>query len=204
MNRVDSMWERTKRVFGYFYYTSTQKQIIEKCIHTNENEYSKWYFHNLFIPIFLLIITAFLILFKESMMKSFLVLLNGSLSIIGISILCSMSSYLIRKKEIDDEHMNEEVVNLSNKLSGYGFLLVAIGAILYLIQTVFLPGSTIYRFVLLILIFIVLIISIKIGVTSFIIRDEFYQNTFQQEYKDADDTKSRLYEMMSQLAKEGK
>lgn len=192
-----------KRVFGHFKLNTVQKHIVDSCIQENEEEYSKWYFLNIFVPVIFLIISAIFVFFYQKGFENVLkIFLNGSLSILGISIICSMSSYLIGKRQFDDKELNKEVVNLSEKLSNYGYLVIAFGAVLYIVQTVLLPSSLLYRLAILLLVLITLSLSIQIGVRSFIIRDDFYENSIERIYEEAKNTSNRVSDFKNKLKDE--
>ncbi len=172
-----------KEIFGYLTFTDDQKKIITDCREKNSYEYQKWFYKNLIIPVSLIVITAGVIFFYRGYSYKELIeaLFNGSISLLGINILFSMSSYVIRRKNVSDAQLNKNVVNLSDQLNNYQNPLVIVGAILYLFQVLKLPENGITTFILIFLIIVIFIFSVKVGALLFIIRDDFFMNTYDIE-----------------------
>lgn len=169
-------------MFGHFKYNQKQKEIIQNCISSNEEEYDKWYFHNLWYPIG--VISLSIILFALVKQDFNLVIehtLNGSISLLGINVLFAMSSYLIRIKSFEKDELKKDVLTLSNKLNDWKGVLIVLGTILYVLPIFYNSNSYFYKIILFVLTLTILFFSINISLKIFMIRDDFYQKTYKLE-----------------------
>ena len=190
-----------RQLFGHFFLNTVQRKIVTECINDNSDEFSKWHFNNVWYPLFILIGTAIFVFFYNSfdIGRAVDVLLNGSLTILGISIVFSMSSYLILRNSSNEDEIDTEVVKLSDKLSGWGNLVIFFAGILYVIQIIALPPQIGYKLLILLVVLIVLYACITIGLKSFIIRDDFYTNSIKKKFKKADQTANTVDDFMLKL-----
>ncbi|MCH4821674.1 hypothetical protein ML462_00680 [Gramella lutea] len=171
-------------MFGHFKYTEKQREIIDRCKKKNNPEFQKWFFHNLWFPIGIIILSAFFILVFRNAQEFKNHLIGGSISLLGINILFAMSSYLIRKKEYKNDNLKEDAINLFQKLSDYKITLILIGTVLYFLPAFYKPDNLFQLILILIIGLIVLGISIRVGSHIFIIRDEMYQKAYELETYD--------------------
>ncbi|MFC6877708.1 hypothetical protein ACFQZF_08360 [Flavobacterium myungsuense] len=169
-------------MFGHLKYNSTQKTIIKDCIDTNKEEYEKWFFNNLLYPLLVILISVLLVgLVKKDFEKVIEYALNGSLSLIGINVLFAMSSYLFRAKNFEKDELKSDVLNLSSKLSDWKGVLIVLGTILYVLPTLYPSNSVIFRIATFIFTIVIMGLSINISSKMFMIRDDFYQKTYNLE-----------------------
>lgn len=185
-----------KKLKGLFF-SDVQKMILKECKLSNNEQYSLWIWRNALWPICIILIPLLIALvFKTSICDFKSLIFNGSLSLLGINILFGMSSYLIplqkmkNKKtsqikqdeeyqEIDNIKLNSDVYHLRERLDTFKNILVAIGAIFYIIAKVFNSyNSDLWLYIFNLLTIIVLIISITIGRYIFVIKDDFFENTY--------------------------
>lgn len=170
-----------------FKLTDDQKDIIKRCKQMNESEYDKWYLQNVFFPLIVYsgtVILATLYFDKKNILD---LIMNGSISLIGINILFGMSSYLIKfdrsKNQIDSAR-----VNLREKLGSISTILIVLGSILYAVQNLIVFELNLKFGAMIVFASVILIFSIKTGIKLFMIRDDFYQKAFDEEMREEQNT----------------
>lgn len=174
-------------------YTDFQVYLYESCRVINRNKTGSWYWKNFGIPL-LFILTPFFFRLFVSDVKILLddILLNGSLTVLGFSVLFSTSSYLIRstskgkisrtdyKRKI---RIYDELDNMRDKSLNYLWVLALTGFVLYIIQIL---GQEHLRLVntswLFVLIIFTLIASIVFAHLIFNISDDFVDKTMEWDY----------------------
>ena len=174
-------------------FSESQRRILKDCVTANKEEYLQWMVINVTIPFILILLPVlFYFLIKNDVQDFKSLIFNGSFSIMGITILFGMSSYLIKfnrnlKKDNDhnedsdteEEQLNEDMVSLRKRLDNYKNLLVILGSVFYLIQALFTSYSSIYTFYFFIFLTIVILASsVYIGRLMFVIKDEFFEKTY--------------------------
>lgn len=174
-------------------FSESQQRILRDCINANKEEYTQWMVTNVIIPSILISVPVLLYyLIKSDVSDSRALIFNGSLSIMGITILYGMSSYLIKLNkpaktnssneedpDFDDYQLNEDMVSLRTRLGNYKNLLVILGSICYIIQALFTHYNSNCAFYLfIILTFLILIGSIYVGRLMFVIKDDFFDRTY--------------------------
>lgn len=165
-------------MFGHFKYANNQKKIVKECVSENNDEYQKWFFHNLWYPIGIILLSLILIWVTQNLEAVTTQLFNGSISLLGINVLFAMSSYLLRVKVYKQDGLRNDVVNLSAKLSDWKTLLIVAGTILYVVPALYIPENQISKFILFGIAVIILVFSISVSVRIFMIRDDFYKKTY--------------------------
>lgn len=175
-------------------FTDRQRRILKDCRNTNQEEDFQWRILNILIPfvvIFLPIIAG--LFFKIDNFDFFSKIFNGSVSLLGINILLTMSSFLINvtkshkiKKEDHDEgeddKLDQDVLYLRGRLDLYRNILLIIGIVCYISPIIFSEYvSEISFYVFTGFSFFVLILSVLIGNYMFIIKDDFFKRTFYSE-----------------------
>jgi len=195
------------KIFGHLFITENEKAITNRILSNNEKEYQEWYYRNLIFPVLILFVTIIVyIVVKEDFWGSYIIIFNGSISLLGINVLFSMSSNLMRIKEKDDNDdegnddnkkvISSELIDYSSKLSNLSYLFIFYGSIFYIIQSIFLPTNLIYKSVVFILVILGLFFSIKIGLRMYLLRSDLIEKTFDflGQYEEAKKTKQRVME----------
>jgi hypothetical protein len=168
------------------FFPENQKSIYRETKASNFEEFKQWKLNNIIFPLIIFFIPIIIaIVISEININYLIIVLNGSLSLIGINILFGMSSYLIKYKNITTESndeapdINTNLIHLRDRLSKYKDILVFIGASLYMVQVLFYKHSNSLNTAIFILIIsIILFASVFVGRFMFIIRDDFIDKTY--------------------------
>lgn len=178
-------------MFKKLFFTENQKALLKECQIANSEEYSQWIIKNVVLPICIIFLPLLIFIIFKTDVKDFQsLILNGSISLLGVNILFGMSSYLIKfqKKKsqgnenaehFDEEKLNQDMYYLREKLNIYKNILVVIGAAFYIVQKLFHSyNSDVGFYIFSVLTIIILLLSIMIGRFIFIIKDDFFEKTF--------------------------
>lgn len=180
------IWNMTG--LGFLRFNKTQEKIIKECKVANIEEYRQWFLNNVVWPTVIILLPVVMYYVIPNNVESVRVLLfNGSFALLGVNILFGMSSYLIKidRLKINDneedsggDKLNQDVLNLRERLNSYKNILLLLGGVFYFIQTIssYKSDYAFYGFVALTV--IVLIASIRVGRYMFIIKDDFFEKTF--------------------------
>ncbi|MFD2586060.1 hypothetical protein ACFSQJ_03915 [Croceitalea marina] len=192
------MFKKILKRLSSLIFTAEQKRIISDCKVANNEEHSQWFLNNVLFPLIVIGFPLMMYFFIPSKIKNWETLVfNGSISLLGINILFSMSSYLIKFQKIgstvkskDEEDKQEKdkisvrMYHLRSRLDIYKNVLILTGGILYFTQVFFImPDNNWSYYFFVVITVIILIVSIYIGRYMFIIRDDFFQKTFYKELK---------------------
>jgi|GEM_PF-2772949 hypothetical protein len=191
----------------------------------NRNKVKGWYIRNILIPISFVFIPYIISLFIPVIKIPFReVFFNGSITLIGVSILFSMSSYLVRSKVTLDENISvaskkqkvfNELSNLRDKLLGYVNWIVGISFAIYFIQVVYnkftyaskdidtskISEENIFGM----LVILLFIISMYFGKVIFEISDDFIDEamTYEAIYKSVEKQDEETKDLLKELEEKG-
>jgi len=196
------MIKSLKKISGHLFLNKEQKNIVNECIKENTDEYQKWYTYNVLFPIIILVVAlCFVLIIEPNAIALLIMLLNGSLTILGISIIFTMLSYLLirERSNKNNEEDKDKMENLYDKIFVRGIIFIILGAFLYIIQVSLLPEDISILLVILLLTVFVLVMSVRVGIRSFIIREEFYINVMSKKYKEAENTGDRVDSFKTEL-----
>ncbi|WP_304902194.1 hypothetical protein [Algoriphagus sp.] len=175
-------------------FTDRQWRILKDCRNTNQEEEFQWRILNILIPFVVILLPSIAgAFFKIENFDFFSKIFNGSVSLLGINILLTMSSFLINvtkshknKKEDQDEgeddKLDQDVLYLRGRLDLYRNILLIIGIVCYISPIIFseyVSDTSFYVFT--VFSFFVLVLSVLIGNYMFIIKDDFFKRTFYSE-----------------------
>lgn len=188
--KIRDMFDKIRK----YIFSDQQRSLIRDCKLANPEEYNQWDLINILFPALVVLFPFLMYFIVPSNIENWqLLIFNGSISLIGVNILFSMSSYLIKYKGIDKkdkvkdevknvDKLSENMLHLRSKLNIYKVILIFLGGILYFIQIfIITPNNTVSYYLFVVITFFILIISIYIGKYMFIIRDDFIQKTFYKE-----------------------
>lgn len=191
---------------------------------TNRNKVKGWHIKNILIPVGIILIPyliSFLLPYIE--ITFYEVFFNGSLTILGVSLLYSMASHLVRTKVDFEENLSvanekkkifEGLSSLRDKLLGYVTLLVIISLVLYFIQiidgNIKIPDNEenlfeINGYLIGISTVFVFIVCMYLGKLIFEVSDDFigeamaYDSLFKSVQKQEEETMSLLEELEQSL-----
>lgn len=183
-------------VLANLFFTDTQKVLLKECKLANMEEYKQWVIKNVVLPLTIILIPLIIFLIFKTDVNDFRsLILNGSLSLLGVNILFGMSSYLIRlqkkkskstngdtnnnKDGISEDKLYEDMYHLRERLNNYKNILVVVGAVFYIVQKMFHTYTSdfgLYFFSFLTI--VILVLSVYIGRLIFILKDDFVERTF--------------------------
>lgn len=168
----------------YLKLTEQQKKIVETCISENKEEFQRWHFQNVLFPMCILLATSIIVAIEKSSFELFLkTLFNGAITLLGITVLFSMSSYLFRIKMYAKDKMKAELNNLIQRFDNYKSVLILIGAFVYYYQISHVDDISYSLIILGIIMGTTLFFSIRLGARMFIIRDDLYAKAFNLNYE---------------------
>lgn len=169
-----------------FLFRKDQNELFKKQLEDNAEELKIWNVINVWVPCIIILIPTFFYRFLPVDRISFQnLILNGSFSLLGISILFSMSIFLINSARLKDIKIEKQIYDLRIRLMIYLCVLLMLGAIIYCLQIAFnLVGMD--RIVTILIGFLILLyLSIGVGRRIYLIKDELVGKSFNEEIQSA-------------------
>lgn len=208
--RIVKIW-LLKRLFSDF-----EVYLYETSRIANRNKVRSWYLKNFILPVCIILTPLVFGFFLPGLnIEPKAVLMNGSLTVLGFSMLFSTSSYLIRSKiESQDESneeteyssnarikLNETLSNLRDKSLSYLYVLVIAGWVFYSIQIVSNEYEIAHPEFFIPLILFLLVLSISFSHFVFNLSDDFIDKTMEWKYiyERLEDDDRKTEELMNQV-----
>lgn len=210
-------------------FTDLELFLLKTSRVANRNKLKGWYKRNLLIPV-LLVFTPYLIglalpeiniSFKE-------VMFNGGLTVVGVSVLFTMSSYLVRTKISFEEDASvsskktpifEALSSLRDKMLNNTNFIVIASSIVYVYQVIYSSSKSIIEdtnanttsfvwtdYVLLIVVVLLLFASTYFGKLNFELSDEFINESsgnFDLLYQVVEEQENETDQMLKDLKENG-
>ena len=206
--------------------TNVESMLLKASKLSSKNTLKGWYIKTLLIPVFLVFVPYFIGLFTSSIVLSLhSILFNGGLSVVGISLLYSTSSYLIQNKINFEEKSSiaskkqkvfECLSTLREKVLNRTLFIILFGALIYIIQIIYVSGKEkildvdnqffgLLDFILGFLVFATLFFSVEFSKLNFELSDEFIDESKSYEaiYDHIETQEKNTEELMQELLNKG-
>lgn len=169
-----------------FFFKKHQNELFKKQLEDNPEEITVWNIINVLVPCLIIFIPACLFSFlpKERITFQHLIL-NGSFSLLGITVLFSMSIFLINSLRLKDVKIERQIYELRIRLLIYLCVLIFLGTIIYILQIAFEIDSWERIITVTIGFILILFYSLGVGKRIYLIKDELVGRSYNDEIKES-------------------
>lgn len=167
------------------FFRKDQNDLFKKQLEENVEELKVWNIINVWVPSCIILIPSFFYSFlPEDRTNLQNLILNGSFSLLGISILFSMSIFLINSTRLKDVKIEKQIYDLRIRLIIYLCILLVLGTIIYCLQIAFNITSANRIWTILVGFIVILYLSVGIGRRIYLIKDELVGKSFNDDIKE--------------------
>lgn len=178
-------------MLGFF--DKNEAEIFKKIKLKSNNDLKVWNIANLIFPIFTIIISLLFFFFsvkspsflkdgfRQSTIKIFDFLLNGSIPLIGINLLVACSTFLIKFDKNKERKMGLVTGNLRLKLIIYSLISYLFLSALFAIENIYSPFNNLVKQILLFLFSMTgIVFSLNIANKLFLLQEEYINEGYAE------------------------